>query len=375
MKTSATGLRLLETFEGLRLDAYPDPGTGGEPWTIGVGTTRYPGGRAVREGDRITEAQAREFLALDVEHVEQAVERMVTVPLTQPQFDALVSLGYNIGIGALGRSTLIRRLNESDADGAAAQFDVWINAGGKPMEGLRRRRRAERALFETTVPAAPIENRIAPQPAQAPAEPADDPTPIQPVAVPVVARQERPMAPILAALLPSLVSLIPEIGKLFGDGPKTERNTKVAEKVAEIVVAATGAPNLQGAVEQMERDPTAVHAARQAVQSAWYEIVPADGGGIDGARTAAMNATAGQDWRAIGYGVTLALLAVLIVGGGGAMVWSLIRDPLTSGEQRGMLIGAIVAIIGSVVAFFFGSSVSSRAKDSALVNELGKRQP
>lgn len=183
------------------------------------------------------------------------------------------------------------------------------------------------------------------------------------------------MAPILAALLPSLVSLIPEIGKLFGDGPKTERNTRVAEKVAEIVVAATGAPNLQGAVEQMERDPSAVQAARQAVQSSWYEIVPADGGGIEGARAAATQATAGSDWKAIGYGATLALLALLIVGGGGAMMWALIRDPLTTPEQRGMLIGAIVALIGTPVAFFFGSSVSSRSKDSALVNELGKRQP
>lgn len=380
MRTSVAGLRLIEQLEGLRLAAYPDPGTGGEPWTIGIGTTRYPDGRAVREGDRITEAQAREYLALDVEHVEQAVERMVTVPLTQPQFDALVSLGYNIGVGALGRSTLVRLLNAGDADGAAAQFDVWINAGGRPMDGLRRRRRAERALFETPVPAAPIEHRTAPapaasEPAQAPVVPAGESTSIQPVAAPVVARQESRMAPILAALLPSLVSLIPEIGKLFGDGPKTAQNVKIAEKVAEVVVAATAAPNLQGAVEAMERDPSLAAAARDAVRQQWFEIVPADGGGIEGARAVAVQATAGQDWRAIGYGVVLGVLAIMVVGGGGVMMWALIRDPATTAEQRGMLIGALVSMISIPLAFFFGSSVSSRSKDAAMVSELGKRQP
>ena len=182
------------------------------------------------------------------------------------------------------------------------------------------------------------------------------------------------MAPVLAALLPSLVSLLPELGKLFGSGSAvSERNIQAAGKVAEVVIAATQAPNLQGAIETMERDPDARNAARIAVQAVWYELSESGGGGIDGARKTALAVTAGGDWRSLGFGVTLALLALLIVGGGGFMLWSLIHDAKTTAEQRGMLIGALVALIGSPVAFFFGSSVSSRAKDTALVDQLGKR--
>lgn len=182
------------------------------------------------------------------------------------------------------------------------------------------------------------------------------------------------MAPVVAALLPALVGLIPELGKLFGSGSAvSERNLAAAQKVADVVVAATQAPNLQGAIETMEREPAARQAAANAVQSIWYELQPADGGGIAGARTAALAMTEGRDWRAIGYGVTLGVLALVIVAGGGALIWVLLTDPNTNAEQRGMLIGAVVALMGSVVAFFFGSSVSSRAKDNALVSELGKR--
>jgi lysozyme len=367
MKLSDAGLRLIALYEGLRLEAYPDPGTGGDPWTIGVGTTRYPSGDPVRPGDRITEAQAHEYLLHDVARFEQAVRDAVSVPLTQPQFDSLVSLSYNIGAAAFARSTLVRRLNAGDFAGAAEQFDAWVNAGGKPMEGLRRRRRAERSLFESGAPA-PIEARTAPpKPAVALA---DIPT----LAEPVAARMERPMAPILAALLPSVVALIPELGKIFASGSDVStRNIKAAERVAEIVVAATQAPNLQGAVEAMESSADARNAARLAVKTVWYELIEAGGGGIEGARKHNEAMTSGDGWRAIGYGVTIAVLAMVIVGGGGYMMWALIRDPSTPPDQRGMLIGAIVATISSVVAYFFGSSASSRSKDAALVRELGSR--
>jgi muramidase (phage lysozyme) len=230
---------------------------------------------------------------------------------------------------------------------------------------------------------APIEARTFPppppppteiQPTQAVAAPSDDLEPIQPAAATVAAQPEPRMLPaVVAALIPSLIAHIPDLARLFSDGPKTERNAAIAQRVAEVVVAATAAPNLQGAVEAMERNPEVVAKAREAVKAAWFDIVPADGGGIEGARAAAAAATSGTDWRAIGYGAVLGLLAIMVVGGGGAMMWALIRDPLTTPEQRGMLIGAIVSIVTVPLAFFFGSSVSSRAKDSALVNELGRR--
>lgn len=143
MQTSQRGIDLIKRFEGLRLTAYPDPATGGDPWTIGYGTTR-----GVRPGMTITSARAEEMLRADLERFENAIGRLVTARLCQHQLDALVSLTYNIGEGALRDSTLLRKLNAGDYAGAAAQFERWVHAGGKIMPGLVKRRAAERTLFE-----------------------------------------------------------------------------------------------------------------------------------------------------------------------------------------------------------------------------------
>ena len=138
----AAGLALLKSFEGCKLTAYPDPGTGGEPWTIGWGRT---GG--VKRGDTCTQAQADAWLLQDLDRFEQAVERLVSVTLTQNQFDALVSFCYNVGTGSLHSSTLLRKLLAGDYEGAQQQFARWNRAGGKEMPGLTRRRAAEAELF------------------------------------------------------------------------------------------------------------------------------------------------------------------------------------------------------------------------------------
>jgi len=143
MQTSKRGIELIKSFEGLRLDAYPDPGTGGAPWTIGFGTTA-----GVKPGQTITKERAEELLREDVKRFEGYVDRLVKVPLTQGQYDALVSFVYNLGPGALERSTLLDQLNRGDYDSAAEQFGRWVKAGGKTLAGLVRRRAAERALFE-----------------------------------------------------------------------------------------------------------------------------------------------------------------------------------------------------------------------------------
>lgn len=143
MKTSQRGIDLIKSFEGLRLTAYPDPGTGGDPWTIGYGHTK-----GVKPGMKITENWAEELLRDDLAEFEAAVNGLVKVRLCQHQFDALVSLVFNIGPGAFSDSTLLRLLNAGLYDDAALQFVRWNKGGGKVLSGLTRRRMAERKLFE-----------------------------------------------------------------------------------------------------------------------------------------------------------------------------------------------------------------------------------
>lgn len=144
MSLSQVGLNQICNFEGLRLSAYDD-GVG--VWSIGYGTTRYPNGSRVQKGDTCTLEQAQAYMQHDLKIFERAVNSAVKVPLKQNQFDALVSLTYNIGVGAFKNSTLLKMLNSGDYKGAANQFDVWINAGGNRLLGLVRRRAIEKKLF------------------------------------------------------------------------------------------------------------------------------------------------------------------------------------------------------------------------------------
>ena len=139
MKTSQRGIYLIKRFEGVRLHAYKCPA--GVP-TIGYGHTV-----GVRMGQSITLAQAEQLLRDDLPIYEVGVLSFVKQPLTQGQFDALVSFAFNLGVGALGKSTLMRRLNAGDYAGAAGEFGKWVNAGGIRLRGLVLRREAERALF------------------------------------------------------------------------------------------------------------------------------------------------------------------------------------------------------------------------------------
>lgn len=144
MHVSPSGVDLICNFEGLRLKAYDD-GVG--VWTIGFGTTKYPNGIRVKKGDTCTLDQAKAYMQNDLKSFEQTVNNTVKVPLNQNQFDALVSLAYNIGTNAFSKSTLVKKLNSNDIRGAADQFDLWVNAGGERMQGLVNRRAKEKALF------------------------------------------------------------------------------------------------------------------------------------------------------------------------------------------------------------------------------------
>ncbi|HHQ6569478.1 TPA: lysozyme [Serratia fonticola] len=142
LKTSQRGIALIKSFESLELKAYPDPATGDKPWTIGWGHTK-----GVKPGDLITEQQAEALLTEDLAVFELTVNSSVKVPITQNQFDALVSLAFNIGGPNFAGSTLVKKLNAGDQRGAADQFPRWKLANGKEMRGLVRRRAAERELF------------------------------------------------------------------------------------------------------------------------------------------------------------------------------------------------------------------------------------
>jgi len=139
MIIGTNGLNLIKSFEGLRLRAYQ---CSANVWTIGYGHTAD-----VRANDVITEEEALSFLRQDVAESERAVNQYVHVPLTQNQFDALVSFVFNLGVGSFRTSTLLKKLNAGDYDGVAQEFGRWIHAGGKKLPGLVRRREAERALF------------------------------------------------------------------------------------------------------------------------------------------------------------------------------------------------------------------------------------
>lgn len=139
MHISEEGLQLIKKHEGLRLTAYQCPAG---VWTIGYGSTR-----GVTEGMTITEEEADERLRKDVETAERCIAASVRVSLTQAQHDALCSFIFNLGCGAFGKSTLLRKINEGDDVGASAEFGKWVNAAGKRLPGLVARRKDEADLF------------------------------------------------------------------------------------------------------------------------------------------------------------------------------------------------------------------------------------
>lgn len=147
---------LIMKWEGFRAQAYPDPGTGGKPWTIGYGSTTDEQGAPIQPGTVWPKARAMSRLMADVAVFERGVQLLVgDAPTTQDQFDALVSFAYNVGLDiddddkaeGLGDSTLLKKHLAGDFDGAAREFGKWVNAGGRPLPGLVKRRAEEAALY------------------------------------------------------------------------------------------------------------------------------------------------------------------------------------------------------------------------------------
>ncbi|VVT49241.1 Phage-related lysozyme (muraminidase) [Kosakonia radicincitans] len=146
MEISNKGIALIKQFEGLRLDAYQDSvGV----WTIGYGWTQPVDGKPITKGMVIKPETAERLLKTGLVSYESDVSKLIKVKLTQGQFDALVSFAYNLGMRSLSTSTLLRKLNAGDYRGAADEFPRWNKAGGKVLDGLTRRREAEKALFQS----------------------------------------------------------------------------------------------------------------------------------------------------------------------------------------------------------------------------------
>lgn len=145
------GLALIKQFEGCArrrsdglYEAYPDPGTGGDPWTIGWGAT----GMGIVPGTVWTQVECDERLEADLTRFSREVARaLADVPTSQHQFDALVSFHYNTG--AIGKATLTKLHKVGDYAGAAEEFGKWVHAGGRRLAGLVRRRAAEAALYRS----------------------------------------------------------------------------------------------------------------------------------------------------------------------------------------------------------------------------------
>lgn len=200
-------------------------------------------------------------------------------------------------------------------------------------------------------PAAPIVESIPIEvrPATAPDTPA----------APAPQQETRPMPPLLAALIPSLVAAIPQLAKLFGSGsPVSERNAAAAEIVARVVQDATGSVNLQQAAERIQSDPAARQAAADAVQANWFQLVEAGGGGIAGARAAdaAAQASGAPLWQSPSFIVACLLLPVvyLVV----VAVSFNLGGPWPSDVRSALVSSAVSLILGSLAGYYYGAQTS-----------------
>lgn len=193
MRVSPAGRAFIGLHEGLRLTAYR---CSAGVLTIGVGHTSAAGAPAVTSGMTISKAEADAILSRDLVKFEAAVDMLVKVGLDQWEFDALVSFTFNVGEGAFGRSTLLRKLNTGDTAGAVSEFARWNKSNGRVLAGLVRRRAEERLMFVSgnyTGVSASISRKAEPAPSTA-AQPAPPPPTVDTNAV-TIARLNLRKAP------------------------------------------------------------------------------------------------------------------------------------------------------------------------------------
>lgn len=332
---------LIRKHEGLRLKAYPDPATGGAPWTIGYGHTA-----GVKKGDVCTLEQAEKWLDEDWAYAAGIVEKAVKVPLIQNQRDALTSFVFNVGPGRKAvkdgfvtlksdrPSTMLTKLNSGDYRGAADEFDKWVYGAGKKMAGLVTRRKEERALFlsNTTV------------------------------------KKEKDVSlagSILVSALPKLLGVLPEVAKILQKPDVAERNVEVVSKVGEIMIQASGASNMQEAVERVQADPETAREVNDALRMNRAELVDMierleklDDARVSSARefNDSEKPVAGK-WKFVHI---LSLIFVLLGGVAASYVLGTSEEP----TERVMALQTLLIVgFAGVANFWLGSSRGSQLKD------------
>jgi lysozyme len=326
-----TARDLIKQYEGLRFKAYPDPGSGGYPFTIGYGHTENVGA-----GDTCTKEQAEKWLDEDMLNAYSVIDRMVTVPISQNQRDALCSFIYNIGGQAFAKSTMLKLLNANDYQGAADQFKRWNKASGNILPGLVKRRQAEHDLFVDGIEAKPKEKPM----------------------LPVIATQ------ILGAFLPILTSKVPELGAILNTVGAAQ-NPAVVDKVGSVLMQSTGATNMQEAVERIQADPQTAKEAGEALRANRADIADLIErmAKLDEDSVAAARTFSSQDRPVVGQWHFVHLLSLLfVILGGGAAIWVLVdsQDP----SERVMALQTLLIVgFASVAGFWLGSSRSSQVKD------------
>lgn len=223
-----------------------------------------------------------------------------------------------------------------------------------------------------TQPAAPVTEAARPS-ATPPQPPQRQPMPF-------------PIVPIVAALLPQIVAALPDLARIISRTPTAaggekptvpERNVQVLEKVGEIITSATGEPTVEGAVRKLQTDPAAREAAAREVRMSFPELVQlvelGEKSTGEARKFAERMTSTGPLWRAAGFGIVLAALAIAVVIGGGWILREVLNADGTDLQTRGMIIGAMIAAVTQVLGYFFGSSASSRSKDQALVDVVERR--
>lgn len=145
MKLNKTGYDLIKQFEGCKLTAYQDSvGV----WTIGYGSTYYENMQKVKQGDKVSQQRANEIFEFVASRFARNVDDIITSKPTQNQFNAVVSLAYNIGLGNFQKSTLLKKLNKNPNDKTIKdEFMKWVNAGGRKLQGLVNRRKKEAEIY------------------------------------------------------------------------------------------------------------------------------------------------------------------------------------------------------------------------------------
>lgn len=334
-----TAKDLIKKFEGLSLQAYPDPATGGSPWTIGYGhTTR------VKQHDKCTKEQAEVWLEEDLASCYKTIDTSVKVELTNKQRDALASFIFNVGRNAFSTSTLLNLLNQKKYIEAAEQLLRWNKAGGKMFSGLTSRRKAERALFLSG-------------------------TNINEEPIPEI--KETPVAPFLAAAIPALISALPEFAAIFKKPDVADRNVEAAVKASEIIMQATGATNIQEAVEKVQTDPEVAQKANESLRMNRADLMDVvervDQMGVKRVESARdfnkKESTLFGKWKFIH------ILSALLVMFTGAFTWAKF-DALDPSMQSMVMTAIIIGGFTAVVGYWLGSSSGNDQKTDDLIKRI-----